>query len=58
MTEQQIAWCATHDWFVGVNEDDSSIEVRDTLVYRDGTVTRETFRWVDTFAALRAWAGY
>lgn len=57
LTEQQIRWATDHDWFVGRNGD-GSIMVRETLVYRDGTVTRETFRWEQSFAALRVWAGY
>lgn len=57
LTTRQIAWAATHDWFVQDNFD-GSILVRDEM-FKAGeknlTIEFVTFR---NFAALRAWAGY
>jgi len=53
LTQRQIAWAKTHDWFVRDNGD-GRIVVADR--YSDGTEIIMT--WHLSFRALRNWAGY
>lgn len=50
LTPKQIAWAATHDWFV-----------RDLgtgrIIIRDD-ITGEHIIWTESFKELRDWAGY
>lgn len=56
MTQEQIAWAATHDWFVCDNGD-GTIVVREWFVASDCAWAVEQ-TWTGSFGALRAWAGY
>lgn len=53
LTTQQIAWAASHDWFVQDNGD-GTITIADR--YSDGTEIIMT--WHLSFRELREWAGY
>lgn len=59
MTPRQIRWAAQHDWFLfeeGVPTTGLIAVCRD--VYHDGEEWREATVRFDSFAELRAWAGY
>ena len=67
ITRKQVAWAATHDWFISGSSD--SLKMDDT-VYRSGAITvRDIVRGPNgvissdvrsfvSFAALYEWAGY
>jgi hypothetical protein len=57
MTQQQINWAKTHDWFISVAFDGESVFVLDRSVDRDGKVWHETRQFRD-YRSLRDWAGY
>lgn len=57
MTEQEIMWAGSHDWFVADNGD-GTIEVVERWVDRDDVYHEELVTWVEGFRALRDWAGY
>ena len=61
MNRREVAWAATHDWFISGSSD--SLKMDDT-VYRPGKVTVRDDK-VDgktltftSFPALYIWAGY
>lgn len=56
MTEQQIKWAASHDWFV-CDKGDGSIIVRDAYTLR-GEYHSAEIVWTGSFSELRDWAGY
>ena len=53
LTERQVAWAATHDWFVA-EKGNGIIIVADR--YSDGTEI--IIEWHLSFCELREWAGY
>ncbi len=58
MTEKQIMWAASHDWFTSVTNDGLGVIVADVSV---DTKTGQTFteaRRFDDYHKLRQWAGY
>ena len=52
----QVAWAASHDWFVASNKD-GTITVKDTYT-KGGLLQTELIVWVAGFKALKDWAGY
>ena len=56
LTERQIKWAASHDWFVATNLD-GTIIVRDEYVL-DGALFTAEIIWNKSFSELRDWAGY
>lgn len=58
MTDSQLVWARTHDWFVRViNTNAIIVVVRETMITESGEV-RETLRRFSDFGALYRWAGY
>ena len=56
MTTKQIAWAATHDWYVDKSKDNDAVLVEDRWT-ENGELHWER-RWFDDFSDLREWAGY
>jgi hypothetical protein len=56
LTQSQVKWAASHDWFVQDNGD-GTICVRDAST-TNGVYTETLVRWSRSFRALRDWAGY
>ena len=56
LTERQINWAKSHDWFVGMLGD--CIEVVDRYTIHGGPLQEDFIRWTGTFQELRAFAGY
>ena len=63
MTNEQINWAKTHDWFLDVIDDDilgtgqRGVLVLDVSFDREG-VRHETTRVFHGYRRLRDWAGY
>lgn len=57
LTERQMQWAATHDWFV--RREGNTIIVADRW-YNSATKERGEIimPWLLSFSELRAWAGY
>ncbi len=56
MTEQQIGWASSHDWFLSVTLDGLGVLVIDASVL-GGQLHQETRTFSD-YRALRRWANY
>lgn len=56
MTENQIKWAASHDWYVDHSDDNDVILVVDRWT-EDGVLHQE-LRWFEDFTQLQEWAGY
>ncbi len=56
LTERQIKWAASHDWFVKDNGD-GTIIVRDKYMF-SGFLFTDEITWNKSFSELRDWAGY
>jgi hypothetical protein len=57
MTDKQIRWAKTHDWFLDVMSDGESVLVLDVCIDREGKVHQSTRAFSDYYR-LRNWAGY
>ncbi len=57
MTEAQIRWAKTHDWFLAVLADGTGVMVLDRWVDRDGNYFVDTKAFTN-YRRLRDWAGY
>lgn len=57
MTEQQIKWATSHDWFVAVLDSGKGVLVTDRYVTRDG-VEHADSKEFSNYRRLRDWAGY
>lgn len=55
LTSQQIEWAKSHDWYVDVREGKLIVADRYTI---HGTYVEGEIIWVESFKALRDWAGY
>ena len=60
LTERQIAWAKSHDWFVCMRGDCIEVVDRYSQLHPDGTTTHheDSIVWTAGFRALRDWAGY
>ena len=56
LNSKQIAWAASHDWFIGDNLD-GTIMVRDAYTL-NGKLFEQAIVWSKSFSELRDWAGY
>jgi hypothetical protein len=57
LTDRQIKWAMSHDWFLAVTSDGLGVLVLDSYVTRDGRLHEDSRVFVD-FRRLRDWAGY
>jgi hypothetical protein len=57
MTEAQIRWAKTHDWFLAVTADGEGVIAHDRWVDRNGVLHEDTKAFAD-YRTLRNWAGY
>lgn len=58
LTDNQIAWAASHDWFFGAhNTINGAIYIADRYTL-DGYYREQVLVFTGTFTELRAWAGY
>jgi hypothetical protein len=57
MTDKQIRWAKTHDWFLEISSDGWGVLVLDVSVDRVGVVHTTTRVFTDYYR-LRNWAGY
>jgi hypothetical protein len=57
LTEKQIAWAKSHDWFYGTNPS-GEILVLDRYTTKNGAYHEDTIVWNKSFGELRNWAGY
>jgi hypothetical protein len=55
MTERQLQWAASHDWYIGVSPSGKVVCVDEYT--KDGVNYRDVIAFTD-FAEMRAWAGY
>lgn len=56
LTPQQIAWAASHDWFLADNKD-GTITVKEVSA-ANGVASLDLVIWAAGFQALKDWAGY
>lgn len=57
LTAGQVRWAMDHDWFVAC-QDRGQIIVAEWWRDRSGRSGVNMILWDQSFAALRAWAGY
>jgi hypothetical protein len=57
MTERQIRWAASHDWFIAITADGEGVLVLDAYTTRDGRYVEDS-RCFSDYYKLRNWAGY
>jgi hypothetical protein len=61
MTENQIKWAASHDWYIATLADGEGVLVKDEWVDLNEAEPRQTYSKDVAFTnyrALRDWAGY
>jgi len=56
LTEKQIVWAKSHDWFYDVNSSGQLVVM--SCYTKDGVYSEERIVWSAGFRALRDWAGY
>ena len=56
LTEKQIAWAKSHDWFCDIDSEGNLVIV--DCYTKDGQYFEERQVWTAGFRALRDWAGY
>ena len=57
MTDQQINWAKTHDWFIAVLANGQGILALDVAVDKNGNIHTDSVAFTN-YRALRNWAGY
>ena len=61
LTEKQIIWAKSHDWFIAAHAD-GTIVIRELYGQLQADVAvvfgEDTIHWTQGFKALRDWAGY